>query len=1423
MSDGESNPKSESKSNESQGQQPINKVMALIGNIDVFVPGSDFESYEDRMEQYFVANDVVEEKKTSTFISIAGEAMYDILKKLTLPVKPSELSYNELLKKLRNHFKPLNNKRAERYKFNKAVQEQGETISEFIIRLKSLSQTCLFGDFLDNENGESVGNYKLKILDESLTDRFIVGLVNEKIKSHLLGDDKLTFEECCAKALRMEMIQIESKSLQPMSIKAIKKNSFPKSQSKSNFQNNNFDNSKRFNRDNKSSQCRRCGRYHNEQTCPAQKWKCYTCNKFGHISTMCFKANANIGGENKSHHVQHQAVKNMEYDYEYEERDSGNFINTIRREVRCKENSEDELTVSLEPEEEQWVKNELQSEQRKFNVLKRCNSNALDFEVEIEGKKVNMECDTGAVVTVMSVVEFEEKFSHLLLNSPNCNIPLQSVSGEKLSEVGTVKVSVEFLGKKEVVLLSVLDTSRAFTALFGRNWLDVFVPNWKKSLSTPIENINAVSQENLKIKEIESKFPRIVSKNMDDPIEGFKADLVLKENAQPIFHCAYTVPFKLKEAVSKEIDRLVALNILIPIKHSQWASPLVVRVKSNGELRLCIDGKVTINRYLETDHHPLHRIDDIFASLSNCYVFCVIDLKGAFKQVELTSSSQQYVVINTHKGLYKCTRMFDGLKVAPAIFQSIMDQLLVDLEKVKSFIDDIIVGGTSIDECKSRLFEVFARLEKYNVRVNLEKCKFFRSKVKYLGHVLEHNKLYPNPEKVKAIVDAPAPKDLSQLQAYLGLLNYYGEFIPNLSSEIHDLYELLRADKEFVWTKNCQRSFDRSKVLLTSNQVLELYDPEKEIIVAADASPYGVGAALSHLVSGVEKPVLFASSTLSPAEKNYSQPQREALAIIFALKKFYKYIYGKKFTIVTDAQCLRDLFNPKKGISPVAAARLQRWAIYLSMYDYEIRHKSGSKMGNVDALSRLPLEGSTDVEVEKINFINFGVDIPIELKDIDESTQNDPILSQVYKYVLNGWPPKVSPEINSYFLKRNSLSTESNCLYYIDRVIIPEKYRLTLLNTLHECHTGIVRMKMSARQYVWWPLIDKDIEKFVSECLTCQQTQPVKKPLTTSKWKMTLYPFERVHIDFAKHSGKEVLIISDAFSKYCDVKLMSCTQLFKVEEKLTEFFSIFGLPSELVSDNGPPFQSTGFDKFCQRYKIKLTHSPPWHPPSNGQAERSVRTVKQCLYKFLLGVESGLPIQQKIQKFIMYHNNSPSTVTGKSPSELIFGYKPKTLLDLVNLKYKEKVDNTNINEVTVRNENNSKFKVDQNVMYRNHFKNYVHWIPATVLQVVSKFTYLIRVYDNVRFVHEDQLKFSKLSDSHHKPKNIVLTKEVIVKENKNSKSRLEVKDNNCRSNSVPEKRVKKRVFLENKNSQIPASLNYKTKSGRTIVKPDYYRA
>lgn len=297
---------------------------------------------------------------------------------------------------------------------------------------------------------------------------------------------------------------------------------------------------------------------------------------------------------------------------------------------------------------------------------------------------------------------------------------------------------------------------------------------------------------------------------------------------------------------------------------------------------------------------------------------------------------------------------------------------------------------------------------------------------------------------------------------------------------------------------------------------------------------------------------------------------------------------------------------------------------------------------------------------------------------------------------------------------------------------------------------------MMARSYVWWPMIDRDIENFIRNCLSCQQSQNVIRKPTTTSWPKTDFPFQRIHKDFFQFSAKNGLIISDDHTKYCEAKIMSSTNAESVIDRLTNFFCVFGLASELVSDNGSPFQSKKFADFLKSHRIKFIPAPAYHPQSNGQAERSVRTIKQCLIKFVLYLERNATLKEKIQKFVIYHNNSPSAATGKSPSSYIFSYKPKTLLNLINFRVRDAIDSSaGVNELRNSVKDNVVFEVGQNVMYLNHFKSHVNWIPAKIVQRVSMLTYLISVYGSIRLVHERQLRCSKLEDIHHDPPNKVL--------------------------------------------------------------------
>ena len=285
-----------------------------------------------------------------------------------------------------------------------------------------------------------------------------------------------------------------------------------------------------------------------------------------------------------------------------------------------------------------------------------------------------------------------------------------------------------------------------------------------------------------------------------------------------------------------------------------------------------------------------------------------------------------------------------------------MEGLLQGIPNVSVYLDDILITGKSDEEHLKTVEEVLVRLEKAGLRLKRSKCKFMLPSIEYLGHIISASGLQPTKEKVRAIAEAPAPHNVSQLKSFLGLLNYYAKFLPQLSTLLAPLYSLLQKNKQWTWGAEQEKAFREAKAQLTSPRVLAHYDPQKELVLSCDALPYGVGAVLSHhMDDGSEKPIAFTSRSLAPAEKRYAQLDKEALAIVFGVKKFNQYLLGRKFTILSDHKPLEHLFNETRPVPPLASARIKRWALILGAYDYTIQYKPGTDHANADLLSRLPL------------------------------------------------------------------------------------------------------------------------------------------------------------------------------------------------------------------------------------------------------------------------------------------------------------------------------------------------------------------------------------------------------------------------------------------------------------------------------------
>ena len=360
--------------------------------------------------------------------------------------------------------------------------------------------------------------------------------------------------------------------------------------------------------------------------------------------------------------------------------------------------------------------------------------------------------------------------------------------------------------------------------------------------------------------------------------------------------------------------------------------------------------------------------------------------------------------------------------------------------------------------------------------------------------------------------------------------------------------------------------------------------------------------------------------------------------------------------MLTDHQPLITILGPKTGVPPLAAARMQRWSLILAAYQYEIEYRKSAEHANADALSRL-VQASLEEqeEEEEVYLISYLEELPVTAPDIAAATGKDPVLARVYDFTLHGWPQALDDQVlQPYFSRKQELSVDQGCVLWGFRVVIPEKHRVRLLDDWHQEHHGICQMKSLARGYFWWPGLDAAIVERVQQCHVCAAVgkSPPKAPLYP--WKWPAKPWERIHIDFFEKGKFNFLIVVDGYSKWLEVIPMGSMTSLKTIEVLRSLFARYGIPEEVVSDNGPQLASEEFAQFLKQNGVKFTRVPPYHPASNGAAERSVQTAKMVLTKQVLeGKANSLSLEHRLANFLILNHNTPHTVTGQSPAELFF--------------------------------------------------------------------------------------------------------------------------------------------------------------------------
>ena len=731
------------------------------------------------------------------------------------------------------------------------------------------------------------------------------------------------------------------------------------------------------------------------------------------------------------------------------------------------------------------------------------------------------------------------------------------------------------------------------------------------------------------------------------------------------------MPIPLRAKLEQELRRMQALGIITPVSEpTDWVSSIVTVEKPNGSLRVCLDPR-NLNKAIKRHHHRLPTTDEILSRMAGAKYFTKLDASNAFWQVQLDDESSRLLTFNTHIGRFRFLRMPYGIHSASEICQAKIADIISGIDGTANAQDDIIIWGSSKAQLRQRTHNCLQAIRESGLKLRKDKCQFMQTEMTFLGHTISAHGIEPDFNKIAAILEMPNPTNVKELQRFLGMITYLGKFIPNLSDETTPLRTLL--EKDIIWhfgTPQTQ-AVARLKSLITASPVLKYFDPRCNTRISSDASKKGLGAVLEQQHDNLWHPIAFASRSLSPAEQNYCPLERETLSIVFACEKFHEYVYGQHFDVFNDHQPLKSIFSKPLGKAP---ARLQRFLLRLQRYDFTMHYQQGKDAYITDALSRAALPDNTPEipDKELSAFVHSVINnIPMSdsrLKQFQIETANDKVLTALTNCIQSGWPcnrSDVDPTVRPFYNFREELSLNNKLVLKGSRIIVPTTMRKEMLQTLHTGHPGITKIKLKARSSLYWPGIDSQLEDTVNSCSLCQEYRNQQQSEPLLHHDIPAVPWYKIGTDVFHLFNRHYLLIVDYTTNYFDISQLPDLESTTVIQHTKAIFAKYGIPKEIMSDNGPEFAAAAYNQFCSDWDIIHTTSSPRYPQSNGLVERTIQTVKRTLKKAIRNNEDihlallslkTTPLQGRPSPAAMFFNRTPRTllptITNTTPAHQV---------------------------------------------------------------------------------------------------------------------------------------------------------------------------
>ena len=924
------------------------------------------------------------------------------------------------------------------------------------------------------------------------------------------------------------------------------------------------------------------------------------------------------------------------------------------------------------------------SEQYMINTVNvKGNQKLMSVQAKIDGKLLECVIDTGATVSIMSKriaeknnVEFSKKTTEIRL-----------ANGKVIRGLITVPLDVIIESRYSKMKFVVMENDK-IDVLLGLDWLvhnKASVNPFEGTLILPdnteaveeIENVylseyfekeDSLEEDSWEVEEHKAVIPdeeslgeektRQIRNWIKDNrsafaysydeigicnIDEFKLKLMSDE---PIYIPPYRKSQSERNSIKKEVDKMLKAGV-IRESTSSYSFPVIIVPKKDSGDRFCVDYR-KLNKITHTDVHPLPIIDDMIDRLKGSKFFSIIDLKAGYWEIKIQEDSIKYTAFSTPDGHYECLRLPFGVRNGPSYFSRIMKQVFGNCACVENYIDDIVVHSKSFEEHFEDLSMVFKLLKNANLKINPEKCVWFAQKIKLLGFVITGDTVEMDEDKIISVSKMKQPKNIKEIQVFLGLTGFYRKFIEGYSKITAPLTDLLKKETEWNFNEDCENAFNELKNKLISRPILRQPDLTIPFILYTDASGYAIGAILAQKDDKQNDYVVaYASRKLKGAEVHYGITEKECLAVVWAVKHFRHYLYGTEYTVVTDHRALLWLMSITEPVG-----RLARWANILQGDRMKIIHRPGRKHNNVDALSRPVLL------TEEINEQTIEEDTSSKMLDPYE---DDHLLYYLKnrKYM----PSSTKKQIKRIKSQAERFKIEKDIIKYKDKdtwlVVPPVDERKHIILRSHllghfQAQTTYERLKMN----YYWKNMFNDIKHHIDRCLTCirHEVKPTSESLAMALPTVGLHDRIQLDLVFGLPSTTSgyigVIVITNSTTKYPWAMPIRSKTKQEIKKKFWHYISIFGPPKEILTDQGKEFVNAEFSDLSDVCGIEHRVTSPYHPRTNGLTERLNSTLIKCIRKHAEDNPSNW--NDWLPYVLLAYRTRIHSSTGFTPFELTFG-------------------------------------------------------------------------------------------------------------------------------------------------------------------------